>query len=181
MTTTDTELVKKRTISKPLPSQELLTALFVYDAETGKVYHRSTGAEAFTTVDPAGYRHGKVGRIKYQAHRIIWKMVTGADPDTIDHINHKHGDNRLVNLRDCSIAENSRNYAKPPGRTSKFRGVSRGGPKSKWRVHISSGSAGKFSLGAYASEIEAARAYDRAARELHGQFATLNFPDEAVS
>jgi hypothetical protein len=36
----------------------------------------------------------------------------------------------------------------------------------------------RFNLGAYDNEIEAARAYDRKAIELFGEFAYLNFPEE---
>ena len=33
------------------------------------------------------------------------------------------------------------------------------------------------SFGYYADEIEAAKAYDRAAMKYHGEFASLNFPE----
>jgi len=189
--------------TKPLPSQEVLRQLLRYEPETGKLFwnkrtaaqmncsdprgpewsanqwnSRSAGKEAFTATDPAGYRHGKIAGIKYQAHRVIWKMVCGIDPDTIDHKNGKQGDNRIANLRDCSNAENSRNYAKTAG-TSQYRGVCWVRRDGAWAARISNGLGGKRSLGNYRDEVEAAKAYDRAARELHGEFATLNFPSEA--
>lgn len=163
--------------SKPLPPAVVLRSIFNYSPETG-VVTRKRGGEAFTTVDRRGYRHGKVGGTNYQAHRVIWKMVTGDDPDTIDHINGQQGDNRWANLRNCSNAQNSQNYAKPPGATSVYRGVYWVRRDRKWASRISNGKGGKVSLGNYDDEIAAARAYDHAAREMHGPFATLNFPEE---
>lgn len=188
---------------KPLPSQEVLRQLLRYEPETGKLYwlprsaaqmhvtdprgadwaanqwnSRNSGKEAFTYADRRGYRHGKIDGVLYQAHRVIWKMVHGVDPDTIDHINGDTGDNRLANLRDCTNAENSRNYAKPDGGSSRYRGVAWVKRDQKWAASISNGEGGKRSLGHHATEEDAARAYDRAARDMHGAFATLNFPDE---
>lgn len=192
--------------SKPLPSQEVLRQLLRYEPETGKLFwierpatmfsdadprgsawaanqwnSRNAGREAFTATDPKGYRHGKISGIKYQAHRIIWKLVYGVDPDTIDHINGTQGDNRLENLRNCTIAENCRNYAKPPGSSSRYRGVCWVERDQRWAASISNGKGGKISLGYHATEESAARAYDSFARELHGAFATLNFPGEVQS
>lgn len=48
-----------------------------------------------------------------------------------------------------------------------------------WAARISDGNGGKISLGNHADEVSAALAYDRAARELHGEFAILSFPAEA--
>lgn len=188
--------------AKPLPSQEVLRQLLRYEPETGKLFwlprtavQMSTmdsrgkewaanqwnslysGREAFTATDPRGYKHGKILGTKYQAHRVIWKFAYGVDPDTVDHRDGDQGNNRLVNLRDCSNAENSRNYVKPTG-SSRYRGVCWVKRDSAWASRISDGRGGKRSLGNYTDEVEAAKAYDRAARELHGEFATLNFPGE---
>ena len=192
--------------SKPLPPQWVLRQLLRFEPETGKLFwlpraanqmtvtdprgpewaanqwnSRNAGREAFTASDRRGYRHGNIGGIKYQAHRVIWKLAHGTDPETIDHINGQQGDNRLDNLRNCTVAENSRNYSKPEGGSSRFRGVAWVKRDQKWAARISDGKGGKRSLGNHTSEEAAARAYDRAAREMHGAFATLNFPDEVQS
>lgn len=184
--------------TKPLPSQEVLRQLLRYEPETGKLFWkertpefcgsasfanqwngRNAGAEAFTATDPQGYRHGKIANTKYQAHRVIWKWVYGVDPDIIDHRNGSQGDNRLENMRDCSNAENSRNYRKPAGGSSLYRGVTWVKRDKRWAARISAGDAGKKNLGYFADEADAARAYDSAANALHGDFAILNFPQEA--
>jgi hypothetical protein len=188
---------------KALPAQDLLLKLLRYDAENGGLYWlprtpdmfidngrgqewacnvwnaKHAGKEAFTASDPSGYLHGKINGVKYQAHRVIWKMLNGKDPVTIDHINGRKFDNREVNLRDATVAENSRNYSKPPGNTSKYRGVCWVERDQRWAARISVGTR-KISLGNFADEEQAARAYDSAAREHHGAFATLNFPAAAA-
>lgn len=48
----------------------------------------------------------------------------------------------------------------------------------RWTARLCHNGA-RIHLGYYADESEAARAYDRAAREYHGEYARLNFPQEA--
>ena len=44
---------------------------------------------------------------RYQAHRLIWKMVHGVDPkEQIDHVDMDPGNNRLSNLREATQAQN---------------------------------------------------------------------------
>lgn len=62
-----------------------------------------------------------------------------------------------------------------PRNSTGFRGVSVSKNKCKWDACISRNGKTVF-LGAFSDPIEAAKAYDQAARELHGDSARLNFP-----
>ena len=95
----------------------------------------------------------------------------------VHHRNRDRLDNRRANLRAVSPAENAAARVKRrSASSSRFKGVSRtrGG---RWRVAITAAGR-RHSAGTYACELEAARAYDRLARELFGEFAGLNFPDD---
>lgn len=65
---------------------------------------------------------------------------------------------------------------KKPGASSKFYGVCWAKEVTKWRsvIHVSGK---KISLGFFSDEVEAARAYDVAAKTYHSAHAKLNFPD----
>lgn len=97
-----------------------------------------------------------------------------------DHINGNGLDNRRANLRRCTRQQNSWN--KPARRlvtrrpTSRYKGVSWDKARCKWRAELRTD--GVIQLHKrFDSEIEAARAYDAAARFHFGEFAFLNFPD----
>lgn len=68
-------------------------------------------------------------------------------------------------------------YPKAPAitRTSQYRGVS--SARVGWCVSIMVNQKNIY-IGQFASEIEAARAYDAKSLEIHGEFAYLNFPQE---
>lgn len=105
------------------------------------------------------------------------RMVLLNPQATIDHINGNRFDNRRSNLRLCSNAENVRNQkGHRDRRHSSFKGVTRmakRGPRKQWVARIQV--AGKsMHLGAFPTEEDAARAYDRAAIEHHGPFARTN-------
>jgi hypothetical protein len=91
-----------------------------------------------------------------------------------DHRNGNGLDNRRANLREATQGQNVCNQIRQKG-ASGFRGVTWWKRGQNWKAQISSG--GKnYHLGYFAIAEEAARAYDAAARALHGEFATLNFP-----
>jgi hypothetical protein len=134
---------------------------------------RFVGKPALHGVRLDGYRSGNIDGKGYFAHRVIWTMVTGAWPDwEIDHINGDRADNRWVNLRAASRSQNSMNRASRRG-ASLFTGVT--ARHGRWEARIGLHRK-RIHIGSFASEAEAARAYDAAALKLHGEFARLNFP-----
>lgn len=86
-------------------------------------------------------------------------------------------DNRRSNLRIWTRPENLRNAAKRSGCLSQYKGVSFDRKMNQWFATIWF-EGRSIALGHYIEEIDAARAYDRAAVELFGEFARLNFPQE---
>lgn len=114
-------------------------------------------------------------------HRAILSRVLRREllrSEQVDHINRDPLDNRRANLRLASNAENCRNRRRPENNTSGYKGVIRRKGYDRWRARI--GLNGKrLHIGDYSTPEEAARAYDRVARELYGEFALLNFPDAA--
>jgi hypothetical protein len=114
-----------------------------------------------------GYAFTRIDGVVMMMHRFI--MDASADAE-VDHIDGDGLNNQRYNLRVCSRAENAKNRHTSTGR-SRFKGVWR--DRSSWRATIWSD--GKRShLGSFVSERKAARAYDKAARELHGEFACTN-------
>jgi hypothetical protein len=109
-----------------------------------------------------------------QMHRIIMGNPDGE----VDHINGNGLDNRKCNLRICTRTENMYNRRPKRGGTSKYKGVwyERHANHGRWRAQIRAG--GKaINLGSFHNEEDAAIAYNKAALELHGDFALLNNVD----
>lgn len=108
-------------------------------------------------------------------HRLI---ATPPDGMQIDHINGNKLDNRRANLRFCTIRQNAHNVrTKRQLAGDKLKGTCWDKSRGKWLASICHAGANLY-LGRYDSEREAALAYDAKARELFGEFAALNFPNE---
>lgn len=168
---------------KLLPSAAYLQACFIYRPETGELIWRERPREHFANlrawsrcrtqfagkpaggIEVNGRRVIRLGNVPYQAHRIVWKLMTGEEPPaTIDHINGDPLDNRWANLRAATMLQQSGNQPLQSNNTSGYRGVSRhlGG---KWLVQL-----GKRYLGLFDTPEAASAAYEAAAREYFGEF-----------
>jgi len=124
--------------------------------------------------------------VKPKMHRIVMSRILGREikkSENVDHINNNGLDNRRENLR---IATNSQNHANTKKQTGAYTSTYKGVYRRKDRLHLGwyacIGSAKGINrvsreyLGRYETEEQAARAYDKRAKELYGEYALLNFP-----
>jgi hypothetical protein len=154
----------------------------------GDVRQIPLGDGMYAYVDAADYeelsrykwclRGGYAGR--YENGKIIFMHRQIMSPPRgmiVDHIDHNRLNNCRANLRVCTRRQNTCNRRKRTGSSSRFKGVSRGKGHRKWRVELLSRGR-KIWVGSFTDEVEAARAYDRKAVEVFGEYAHLNFPEE---
>ena len=123
---------------RPLPPLDYLKECFSYDRETG-VLTRKKGrlkGKEVKGINKAGYYRVMLEGVSYNAHRIVWKMVHGSDPEHIDHINGVQGDNRVENLRNVTHQENHRNTKRKKNNRSGVTGVQWADANKKWRSTI---------------------------------------------
>jgi hypothetical protein len=80
-------------------------------------------------------RIGFSGKYIY-AHRIIWVLMTGEQPQHIDHIDGNGLNNKWDNLRSVTQAENNRNARKHTQTKSNMTGVTFRKDNGRWRVRI---------------------------------------------
>jgi hypothetical protein len=93
----------------------------------------------------------------------------------VDHINGDGTDNRRSNLRKATVGQNNANVRKRIGTSSQYKGVRWRTDTRRWQARIRAARELRH-LGFFSDEMDAAVAYDDAARIAFGEFARLNFP-----
>jgi hypothetical protein len=156
-----------------LLTSEMLNDLLRYDEASGIVYWRQrtpvmfagetstqrtarcrrwntrwAGRQAFTHIDGRGYLQGRVLGVRVLAHRVILCMVNGSWPRSTDHKDGVRTNNRLANLRECSIAENNRNKCITQNHPTGVMGVRWRAQQRNWQVSISANGQ-RFYLGTF--------------------------------
>lgn len=172
---------------KVLVTRERVLELLDYDPETGiftwkvSTNNRVKAGSRAGAINSWEYRQIKVDDRLYKAHRLAWLIVYGMWPRyQIDHINGVRDDNRIVNLREATNAENLRNCGAHINNTSGYKGVHYHKQAKKFVATCQDCHGISTYLGLFPTAIEAARAYDAFALIEHGEFAKLNFPDEVI-
>lgn len=175
----------RRCRARPAQSHTAPTA----DESDPTVRRIPVGQGLFATVDAAdypklrkyrwyAYRHGrKIYAVCHAKGRTVYmhRMIMGPRKGyLVDHIDGNGLNNRRCNLRFCTAGQNRAN-SRPCGGVSGFVGVYPKG--NKWRAGITYRGV-YYYLGLFDDPVEAAKARDRKAYELHGPYAYLNFPED---
>lgn len=166
-------------------TREYLISNYTYDPNDGHFY-RAFEIGSFKK----GSRVGVKNRMGYWqinvfertqlAHRMVWLFVHGELPAagfSIDHINGKTDDNRISNLRLATRSENSQNAAPQKTSASGVKGIYLHKQTGKWLARIKKNGVRK-NLGLHDTAEQAADAYEKASREIFGDFAFVNRPVE---
>lgn len=122
----------------------------------------------------------KVNRKHFYRATVIWVMFNKQLPPKdfeVDHIDRNSLNDKIENLRLVTRTNNVRNRGKMrKNPSSKYIGVCWNKSHKKWVARI--GGYKRVYLGSFKDEKEAALAYDKAVKELHGEFAVLNFSND---
>lgn len=159
-----------------------LKKFFSYDPLTGIIVRKldvinAKAGDVAGFKDGQGYLHFGFRQKYLMAHRVAFALHHGRWPEKhIDHINRDKSDNRISNLREATRKENLRNTEPRKNTKSGYKGVRKDSPRA-WKALITVNSE-RVCVGQYKTGIEAALAYDEAARKYYGEFACTNFSKE---
>jgi len=124
------------------------------------------------------WRAYKDGENRYYARATIIAHKVLVDYKLVDHANGNGLDCTRTNLRPATHQQNSWNRGLRSDSSTGFKGVRRitNRPDAYGaRIQVDGK---RHSLGYFKNPVDAAKAYDAAAREHFGEFARLNFPDK---
>jgi hypothetical protein len=152
-------------------SHEDLLKHLIYNPETGvfrwkrPTCKRLRVGQIAGCIDHEGYWLVRINGKNYRAGRLAWFYIYGEWPKfEIDHINRDRCDDRIDNLREATTAQNHANAKLHRRNTSGVKGVRYNG--YSWVAQI-----GHSHIGSYETQVEAAEAYRKTAKEMYGEFA----------
>lgn len=136
-----------------------------YELLSTTLWHATRGS-SLRTFYAAAYIDSKYVRM----HRLI---IPVRDGFVVDHVDGNGLNNTRKNLRVATLSQNMFNRSAATKARSRFKGVTHHKNGGGWQAEIRANRR-KYYLGFFKNELDAARAYDAAARELHGEFARVN-------
>jgi hypothetical protein len=138
-----------------------------------KCWNSNDAGHVAGSIDPSGYIRICIDGGRYWAHRVIWLMTTGDWPKgRIDHDDLNRSNNKWTNLRVSTASTNGANRIRSKNNTSGFKGVSYDKNRKKYIASIGKDSKA-IHLGRFDDPREAAAVYEKAAKELFGDFARV--------
>lgn len=133
-------------------------------------FERISKYKCYFKDEGTGYAATTINYKTVRLHRIIMNAPKNME---VDHINKNTLDNRKVNLRLCTKQQNQYNAKIRKDNISGYKGVNYKTQNKKWRAYVRKD--GKHChLGYFNTKEEAARAYNKVASYLYGEFACLN-------
>lgn len=158
-------------------TQDYLRSNFDYRSDGNLIRKISAGSSKAGSVigytDSKGYKKTTIYKQNFSVHQLIWMYHYGSIPRQIDHEDTNPSNNRIENLRAATQSENQQNTKLRSNNTSGFKGVGFHKVTAKYAAYIRLN--GKSShIGLFSCPKEAALAYNKAAKELFGEFARLN-------
>lgn len=156
----------------------------IIDLEDAPIVAAKTGWCVPSSGGWKGYAVSTMGSGRLKQTIALHRLVMHAGPgELIDHRNGDTLDCRKENLRRSDKAGNAHNMRRSKNqKKGRFKGVFAAATVSeRWRAQIGITEKGKLRqlyLGCFSTQEEAARAYDKKALELFGEFAALNFEQE---
>ncbi len=153
-----------------------IEAKAVWEYRDGELYwrdrpntHVAAGSKAGHLRKADGYWHVAYKRKTYLLHRIVFLLHHGHMPPFIDHKDGNPLNNKIDNLRETTLTQNSCNRRKGKNNTSGMKNVSPSA-SGKWQVRIRSG--GETCFYALVEDLELAMLVASEARDkYHGNFA----------
>ena len=151
---------------------ELLKELFDY-SEGNLIWRVNKGRSKKGSIagskDSKGYLQVKLNQKPYRLHRLIWLWHEKELPEQIDHIDRNPLNNKIENLREATVLENSWNHKKRKRRIDLPMGV-RNMANGKFQARISY-KGKQLHLGVFETPSEAKAIYETKRKELYGKFA----------
>ena len=121
-------------------------------------------------VGKKGYKYLTIRGQKFYVHRIIWFLHHGYLPDAIDHIDGNKLNNKIENLRVCTVTQNLCNSKLRTDNKSGIKGVAWFKPHQKWRARINLNKK-EYHLGYFDSKEQAEQAVIIGRLKIHKEFA----------
>lgn len=121
------------------------------------------------SVNRKGYITIRILGRSYLAHRLAWYIMTGEQPEQIDHRKGARDDNRFLSLRAATASQNQHNKTLNKNNTSGVKGVSWNKSKKKWEARVWLNGKG-YRLGRFSDLAMADSAVRKFREERHQEF-----------